>query len=513
MKIWDNVIEGVRNRMRNFLQLEEGVSAPITIIKGIDGETKVSKNIIWYRGDSSELTQLYGQLQNKEDTFWGAVQTADIKLRKIHTGLPSLMVDVLTAIVISDYNGVSFEGTNKSQQDLWEIIEKENEFGDILENAICQGLYKGTGAFKISFDIEISKNPILEYYPKDQIEVVKKRGRVKEIIFRNAVHEKKKSYTLKEYYGYGYIKYKLFNDQDKEVPLNTIEATQGLVDVLFDNAKADEEGNITEYGTFMLAEIFRIKEEAIYDKKTDNFDALDEAWSQWMDALRAGRTKEYIPESLIPKNPKTGAMFKPNSFDHKFIAIENDSHEDGKDKIITVQGDVKTDGYMNTYITALDMCLDGIISPATLGIDSKKVTDPNATAQREKEKITLYTRGKIVDAIDKSVPNLVNKTLKAVAVMNKGKIEDVEVGTDFGEYANPSFEAQVETVTKGKSGGVMSIEASVEELYGDSKTDEWKAEEVARLKAEQGIVDIEEPQVNPTTEPPVIPPNNQPIQE
>ena len=42
----------------------------------------------------------------------------------------------------------------------------------------------------------------------------------------------------------------------------------------------------------------------------------------------------------------------------------------------------------------------------------------------------------------------------------------------------------------------MSIEASVDELYGDSKYEGWKAEEVARLKAEQGIVDIEEPAVN-----------------
>ena len=43
----------------------------------------------------------------------------------------------------------------------------------------------------------------------------------------------------------------------------------------------------------------------------------------------------------------------------------------------------------------------------------------------------------------------------------------------------------------------MSIEASVDELYGDSRDDEWKKEEVARLKAEQGIVtDMEEPAVN-----------------
>ena len=42
----------------------------------------------------------------------------------------------------------------------------------------------------------------------------------------------------------------------------------------------------------------------------------------------------------------------------------------------------------------------------------------------------------------------------------------------------------------------MSVEASVDELYGDSKDDKWKNEEVARLKAEQGITEIEEPDVN-----------------
>ena len=75
-------------------------------------------------------------------------------------------------------------------------------------------------------------------------------------------------------------------------------------------------------------------------------------------------------------------------------------------------------------------------------------------------------------------------------------MEEVKVNISFGEYANPSFESQVETISKGKQGGIMSIEASVEELYGDSKDDDWKKEEVSRLKAEQGIAELEEPGIN-----------------
>ena len=42
---------------------------------------------------------------------------------------------------------------------------------------------------------------------------------------------------------------------------------------------------------------------------------------------------------------------------------------------------------------------------------------------------------------------------------HKQAIEEVKVNIPFGEYANPSFESQVETVAKAKQGGIMSIEA------------------------------------------------------
>ena len=42
----------------------------------------------------------------------------------------------------------------------------------------------------------------------------------------------------------------------------------------------------------------------------------------------------------------------------------------------------------------------------------------------------------------------------------------------------------------------MSNEAVVDELYGDTKTDEWKKEEVGRLNARDGIEEMVEPSVN-----------------
>lgn len=41
----------------------------------------------------------------------------------------------------------------------------------------------------------------------------------------------------------------------------------------------------------------------------------------------------------------------------------------------------------------------------------------------------------------------------------------------------------------------MSIEASIDELYGDTKDDKWKQEEVKRIKNETGVVEMEEPAI------------------
>jgi hypothetical protein len=96
------------------------------------------------------------------------------------------------------------------------------------------------------------------------------------------------------------------------------------------------------------------------------------------------------------------------------------------------------------------------------------------------------------------LPDLVRTVLKVVAEMKEteGAYHEPTVNVNFGEYANPSFESQIETVGKGKQYNILSTEAAVDELYGDSKTEDWKHEEVRRLKEEQGIAVMEEPAVN-----------------
>lgn len=477
-------MDKVRNGIKTWLRIQPATINSIQIQETLDYEGNAIKNRIWYRGDSEELSQLYKQIPGDRTRFWAAVPTVGMEIRKIHVGLPSVIVDTLADIVVADMNDIKL--TSKEKE--WEKIAEENSFNELISEAIATALYIGDGAFKISFDTVLSQYPIIEFYPGDKIDIIYDRGRVKEVIFKTMYNHKGDEYLLLETYGYKYINYKLMKG-NVEVDIKSIPETTNLVDVTWQD-------------NFMMAIPIKFFKSAkwpgrgksIFDVKCDAFDSLDEAWSQWMDALRANRTKEYIPENMLPRNPSTGEVLTPNQFDNRYIKTDAPMGEAAKNEISLQQGDIPHESYLATYITALDLCLQGIISPSTLGIDVKKLD--NAEAQREKEKATLYTRNKIVGVLQNTLPKLVNTVMMAYDTYNRQPVSDIEVEVPFGEYANPSFESQVETVSKAKTGGIMSIEASVEELYGDSKDEDWKAKEVARLKAEQGIMEVQEPSVN-----------------
>lgn len=478
----------IKKGIRNWLQINPAQPYAIQIQEVMDFELSAIRNRIWYRGDGNELEQMYQQNPEYADKtkFWASRCSVGMEMRKIHTGLPALIVRTLCSIILSDMNDFEFE--SEELKELWEEIEKDNKFRKQFEKSLKEVLYIGDGAYKITMDTDVSQYPLLEWYPGDRVEYIWNRGRIKEVVFKTPYKAEHKSYVLHEHYGYGYINSVLYCDEN-EVPLNSIDATKNIVPVSFDKQ-------------LILAVPLQIYEStkfesrggSIFDGKLDSFDAFDEAWSQWMDALRAGRAKTYIPECLVPHDPSTGQLIKPNAFDNRYFAADGDMREGQKNVISTEQPAIPHDSYLASYCTALDLCLQGIISPSTLGIDVKKLD--NAEAQREKEKTTLYTRNAIIEALEETLPELVSAVINAYNIAHKKAVEKVEVSIPFGEYANPSFESQVETVAKGKQGGIMSIEASVEELYGDSKDDEWKTEEIKRLKAEQGIAEVEEPGVN-----------------
>ena len=479
----------MRTKMQSWLQINPPMAMVVNLQEVLDFQGNAIKNRIWYRGDPNELEQLYWQIpkhQVEMQKFWASHPTPGMEMRKIHTGLPATMVDLLAGIIASNINDFTFE---KSQPvaEVWEHIEDENHVKKLIKKSVKDVLVVGDGAFKLSVDPELSDYPIIEFWGGDKVDFRCKRGRIKEIIFKTYHQTEEGTFELKEIYGHGYIDYELYLG-DEPVDLSVNEKFKDLVRIEWDS-----DDMMAVPVMFFDSDKYENRGKSIFDKKIDAFDSFDEAYSQWIDALRAGRTKEYIPSNLIPRDPSTGKVLRPNAFDNRYIQTDTDLREHSQSRIVTESGEIKHESYLSTYVTALDLCLQGIISPSTMGIDVKKLD--NAEAQREKEKVTLYTRASIIEVLQPALERLIEESITVYYRYRLEPMPEYTVAVTFQDYANPSFESQIETVGKGKMQGIMSIEACVEELYGDNRDKEWKEQEIARLKAEQGISELEEPLV------------------
>ena len=493
----------IKTLLMNWLGISPAQPTNLQINEVLDHKGTVLKNRLWYRGDPSELDQFFKGIPQdvvNQARFWSAVPTADNRIRKLHSGLPGEIVDKLSGIVAGDMDGIEVDPQDKEEvikpvegeeiqkpkekkdnvnQERWNDIALDNKFSELLEESIKDTLIEGDGAYKLTIDTEITEYPIIEYVTGAKVEYDYRRNRLFEIQFPEHHIVNKKTFKRVEVYGYGYIKYLLFDHNDKPVAFEDAPELK-LEDVFF-----DESILMAIPMKYFKSNKFLNRGQSIYERKTDMFDALDEVLSQWLDAVRAGRVKTYIPSDLLPRS-EDGMVLRGNPFDNQFIATGSSGKENATEKIEQVQPEIYYEAYQGSYASYLDQCLQGILSPSTLGIDLKK-TD-NAEAQREKEKTTLYTRGKIVDVLNEVIPALVLLSLQVEDIMGSKKPGEYEVSISFGEYASPDFSTVVETVGKAKSLGVMSLEKAIDEMYGDTMTDEEKALEVERIRGDAGMV-------------------------
>lgn len=476
----------IKSLVMNWLGITPAQPTSVQILEILDHKGTVLKNRLWYRGDPSELDQFFKGIGSDavgQARFWAAVPSADNRIRKLHSGLPGEIVDKLSGIVAGDLDGIKVdkeEGQETSaNQERWDEIALDNKFSEMLEESIKYTLVEGDGAFKLTIDTDVTDYPIIEFVTGPKVEYDYKRGRLFEVQFPEHHIVNKKSYKRVEIYGYGYIKYLLFDVNDRPVAFEEAPELK-LEDVFF-----DENVLMAIPMKFFKSNKFVNRGQSIYDRKTDMFDALDEVLSQWLDAIRAGRVKTYIPEDLLPRDVTSGEVKRGNPFDNQYIASGSSGKENANEEIKQVQPELYYEAYQQSYASFLDQCLQGILSPSTLGIDLKK-TD-NAEAQREKEKTTLYTRQKIVDVLNEVIPTLVKLALQVQDIIKNPKPGEYEVSVSFGEYASPDFTTVVETVGKAKSLGVMSLEKAIDEMYGDTMTDEEKAIEVQRIRGDSSM--------------------------
>ena len=495
-----NIIEVIRRRILKFLKLEKLDENPngerFTFICDEDNiiKQKLQEYKMWYIGDSDELLnyytnqQLYGNAEepiynrNKKNYFWG-ISTTEGDIKRVHSGIPNAIVTTLT-------NVIGVPTTNIADKELNEKLDKikcKNNFENLLnQQQMPMTEVEGWGAFKVNIDKSISDTVMIQYYEAEDVEFVYKSGILVGIIYKDYYRYKNKDYVLLETRrianGNSLVEYELFrmgkNNDVYPVECDEVPELANLKPLIIPNFNKI----LGVASKFFYDPINKNYGKSIFAGKIDLFDDLDQILSQDSQTVRVSTPVEYYPVDVLERQ-KNGQPKMPKVYNRQFLKKETAPNGDGTTDgtIQTTQPQLNFDQYSNDAQNKLGFILTGLLSPATMGIDIAK--KDNADAQREKEKVTIMTRNNIINRETKIIKELLSLCLSLQEYLDTGSItlQDYDISVNFNEFANPSFESELQTLGPAWSDGQISTSRYVELLWGDKLSDEEKAIEVAWL--------------------------------
>lgn len=476
MKIIDNIKKGVRNMVINFLNINQNIEQSINVYKNKTEHIMLNSYKLWYQGDADLLNQFYSSIPNQELNFWGVVPSVGMEIPKKHSGIPKVIVNIFADMVSKDLNEITFK--NDRQKAEWAKIAKFNSFKKLNNKVLKEALAIGDGAIKIIVNNKFDE-PILQFVDGTSVEYTYEFGRITEIVFYQDFQKDFQQYRFEEHYGYGYIKNILLNADGEEVALTTIPE---LAD--YKSFIKLSQNFIYAVPVFLLGEDaeFPNRGKSLFSGKIDSFDGLDETISLLETAIRQGRVKTYIPESLLPRDPKTGeVILYNNSFDNQFIKIAGGMAEGRENKVDVEQPEINTNEYLEAYQLYLQQICLGIIALCSLGIEDDKINN-NSLAAKEKEKVTIVTRNQIIETFTEVLKELIYKIITIKGI----KINEDDINISFNAYQSPCFESRLSAMNTASQYGSMSTRNIVDELYGDDKDETFKTNATLMQMMEKG---------------------------
>ena len=470
------LLRTIKRGMRRFLEIDEvsNVFDVENIWTNFDELTTIKKNKIWYRNNPYELQDFWHKVTCNSNWFWHKVPY-DNDLLQNADDLKVNMVNMPANILTKMLNEIEVK------EGLWEEISKNIDFKKIVNEGTKKSLITKKCAFKIVADASFSKYPLVECVDAEFFIEKKKYGKTMEYIFFTKFNDNDRDYILEETYGYGYITYVLKNEDDREVPLDTLAETRDLQDVMFDK-------NLILATTYSsLGYNVDGNGISIYDGKDSSLMMLDEVVSMENQEIRNGRSTVYHPISEIELN-ENGRKKRPSAFENHRVTYMEDMNEGAKNQVTLVQPSIRSNDLIILKNDTINDVLQGWFSPATLGIDVKKMD--NATAQREKEKTSQYTFNIMQDNLQDALQDLILKLVNCyyVIFLNKSYRDNIEININISEYNSPSFSDKIETILPLYRDKVLSREDIIDEIFGDNKTKKEKEEMIARANQEFSTV-------------------------
>ena len=432
---------------------------------------------VWYYGDASEKLNFYtgkttfgymdNPIYNRNDInmFWSKSST-ECNIKRMSSNLARAIVDTITNIV--------GKPTVESDYPLLSNIYETNDFAYKLVNQLRpMALVEGDGCIKINVNPELADVPLFEFYEAEDWEPIMKSGLMLGMIFKTYyTNEKGKNFVLfesrilvKDGMRLQYELYELGKQNDlyavslDELPeLESIPREPLLIPVrrlfarplmYYYNPLRPERGKST------------------YDGVIELLDMLDEVLSQASQTNRVSTPVEYYNVDILQRTKK-GQPVLPKLYNRQFVEGPGQTNADGINEnqgIVTTQPDLNFDKYGGLAADIRDQILIGRLSPSTLGINIAR--DDNALAQREKEKQSLFTRNNIIERETKFIKDLSEDAAIFQEYINTGEIADmkIDISVKYDEFANPSFETELETLGPAWSRGEISTDQYVKLLW------------------------------------------------
>ena len=498
-----NVFQWIKNKVYKLLGIQKLMGSPndnrLTYIN--DDEkiriTKIHEAKVWYIGDSSELLNFYTNQQtygwaanlmynrNNMNMFWSK-SSVECRIKRVHSGIPRAIVDSMSNIV----GKPTITSSYKSRLD---AILEENDFEfRLTQQARPLVLVEGDGCWKININRKISEHPVLEWYGAEDWKPIVQSGKTIGLVFMSYYKDNKnKDYILYEtrrLYGDGIVvEYNLFK-LGKENELFAVDDYEKIPELkhLKDMKPIMIHGTDKLFAVpckYYFDPLRKDRGKSLYDGKIDLFDMLDEAWSQCSQTIRVSTPVTIYPVDILARN-KDGTPIMPPLYNRQFVEAPVSANRDGEQKgsgIVTEQPELNFDKYAMVIADVLSYCLIGIESPASLGIDVAK--KDNADAQREKEKQTIFTRNTIIAQETKQLQSLFEQLLIMDDYLISGKIQeqDFDISIKYDEFANPSFESELQVLGPAWNNGQISTERYVNLLWAGKLSEEEMLEEIKWL--------------------------------
>ena len=441
---------------------------------------------------------------------WLTQEVKNTFLGHYEPGQAFAYVGLLPMIVQGKVNLIASNGfTCKS--DLPQIDEAINKVKELaeLEKKFVEGAYWESGigdfAYRVSYCPEVSKYPIVDVIQPQHLEINYSRGKPKSFIIKEASAEDP-SYELCEMHykddeGYVCITYRFRKDgkwvaKDDE---NLIKECRSKFDgdlkleprrfplkdwlIIY---KQNESNNMLykgERGVPDIQGLFPIE------------DALTEAASDMVDAIRKGGVKQYVSDELIPQTPEgKQMMFDP--FKKTIITTRGSSTPgDSQNLIVTEQAQIYWEAYTKIMQNLMSIGINKAgLAPTTLGLTGLESINSSAESQDAREKTSLRKREICLPGWEKTLKEVINRWLQVNDYINGLDIIDYTdlINIQFNEYTNPSLESVTEVLARQVGSGLKSQETAISEL-NDGWSDEQVKAEIEKIMAErQGTQVIDE---------------------